>query len=248
MKRHTSKNSIRLRTVLILPLLAVALYGFSDTEIVTRNSDEGTSPVTFAVQDKATPEMVAEYNGLARKYNAMSPANFLIIGAEVERLEYIYGMMTDDQKSNAEPFPEFPEPPPAPTVFQEGSVDTPPPPPPPGSPVASSHPSVWAAHDPERATSVAPQNAASTSEHAAHAAAPEIPDSPGAAVPPAPPDPLERIKELSETGAQFFYNDKPINAARALKIVRENKNLKIYILKGDSGTPQVKLSTTPDRM
>lgn len=68
------------------------------------------------VQDGATKKQIKEYNVLANKYNReLSDAkNIQIKKSEVERLEYLHGLMTHEQKENAEPFPNFPEPPPAP--------------------------------------------------------------------------------------------------------------------------------------
>lgn len=82
-------------------------------------------------QVKATPKMVAEYNTLAKKYNT-GPKNKIVIKLEeVNRLDYIYKLMTIDQKKNAEPFPKLPPPPPlAPTVKKGEKSNIPPPPPP----------------------------------------------------------------------------------------------------------------------
>jgi len=64
-------------------------------------------------QDGATKEQVAEYNALAKKYNLMieEEENIWIKKGDVERLEYLHSLMTEDQRSNAEHFPDFPEPP-----------------------------------------------------------------------------------------------------------------------------------------
>lgn len=66
------------------------------------------------IQDGASRKQMAEYNKLAKYYNDMSKNNRRILRADVERLEYIYRLMSDKQKADAEPFPDFPEPPPAP--------------------------------------------------------------------------------------------------------------------------------------
>jgi beta-lactamase regulating signal transducer with metallopeptidase domain len=62
----------------------------------------------------ATPEQVAEYNKLAKHYNSMSRNKMKIYKKDVERLEYLFSIMSEKQKNDAEPFPDFPEPPPAP--------------------------------------------------------------------------------------------------------------------------------------
>ncbi len=65
-------------------------------------------------QDGAARDQMAEYTILAKKYNAMSKDNYIIKSDEVKRLKYIYGLMSDKQKKNAEPFPNFPASPPPP--------------------------------------------------------------------------------------------------------------------------------------
>jgi hypothetical protein len=66
-------------------------------------------------QKNATKQQVAEYNALAKKYNKMlSEKHFTIQMKDVERLKYLYNLMSDKQREDAEPFPDFPNPPPPP--------------------------------------------------------------------------------------------------------------------------------------
>ncbi|WP_149304576.1 M56 family metallopeptidase [Pareuzebyella sediminis] len=68
------------------------------------------------IKEGATEKQVAEYNALAKKYNAMLEGDEIrIMKSDIERLEYLHGLMTEDQRANAEPFPDFPEPPEPPT-------------------------------------------------------------------------------------------------------------------------------------
>lgn len=73
-------------------------------------------------QEGATPEQVAQYNALAKKYNAMieTEEDIFIKKSDVELLEYLHSIMTEEQKSTSEPFPDFPEPPkpPVPPVHE----------------------------------------------------------------------------------------------------------------------------------
>ncbi|MFS4493264.1 M56 family metallopeptidase [Maribacter sp. 2308TA10-17] len=84
-------------------------------------------------QVSATKKEIAEYNTLAKKYNTMlaESKSIQIKKQDVDRLEYIYGLMSDKQKANAEPFPDFPEPPPAPKAprVMNGEASNIPPPP-----------------------------------------------------------------------------------------------------------------------
>nr|WP_299074106.1 M56 family metallopeptidase [uncultured Allomuricauda sp.] len=78
-------------------------------------------------QINATRAQMAEYNSIAKKYNEMlsKQGDFHIEGADIERLKYLHGLMSDKQRANAEPFPNFPEPPSAPEPPKEVSPDTP---------------------------------------------------------------------------------------------------------------------------
>ncbi len=211
MKTKTSSTTIWIRSLLLLPLLSIMIYSFSDTKTaqkelriaenifiqVTENKQilvdgkkiasinalkgeikkivknyspdqkrnvtanieaEGNIEMGFITdisreivkggityrklnfsefkmghQDKATPEQVAEYNALAKHYNTQSKNNMIIKLKDMERIKYIYDLMTDEQKKGAEPFPNFP-PPPAPdttpiTPHDLQNEKLPPPPP-----------------------------------------------------------------------------------------------------------------------
>ncbi|MFD2916556.1 M56 family metallopeptidase [Psychroserpens luteus] len=65
-------------------------------------------------QERATSKELAEYNQLAKKYNEQPKGKQIIKRKDLERLEYLYSIMSDSQKENAQPFPNFPPPPPPP--------------------------------------------------------------------------------------------------------------------------------------
>ncbi len=65
-------------------------------------------------QESATREEMKEYNALAKKYNAMDRNHMVIKKKEVMRLKSIYGKMSEKQRADSEPFPNFPPPPPSP--------------------------------------------------------------------------------------------------------------------------------------
>ncbi len=71
-------------------------------------------------KQNATPEMVAEYNRLAKKYMPGKSKKIYFNSVEVERMTYIYNHMNESQQEKAEPFPIVtppvsPSPPQAPT-------------------------------------------------------------------------------------------------------------------------------------
>ncbi len=113
MKTKTSKKSTLLRTLIVLPFVVLLVYGFSEKQIVERERLPITPDVPN-VQEGASGEQIEEYNTLARKYNAMPKNRMPIVPEEVERLEYIYSILSDTQRADVESFPDFPEPPPGP--------------------------------------------------------------------------------------------------------------------------------------
>jgi len=75
-------------------------------------------------QEKASPEMIKEYNTLSKKFNSNPNGPFKL--KEVKRHRFIYNLMTDMQKKGAESFPNIPPPP---TVKSIKVKNIPPPPP-----------------------------------------------------------------------------------------------------------------------
>ncbi len=78
-------------------------------------------------QEGATKKQVGEYNGLAKTYNKMlaSNGNIRIKKSDVDRLEYLHDIMTEDQRAEAEPFPDFPEPPEPPSPPRTPNLNDP---------------------------------------------------------------------------------------------------------------------------
>ena len=112
MKTSTSKRTIWLRSLILLPLLAMLIYGFSATEVQLKDAAYDTIEKADL---KATPQEVARYNTLAAKWNkdfAKDNTKRIIQLKELTVLETLYRKMSQDQKANAEPFPSCVPPPP----------------------------------------------------------------------------------------------------------------------------------------
>ncbi len=226
MKTQTSKTVVWVKSLLLLPLMVVMVYGFSTKKLVYNEKLEtiqNFNPDAEYFQEKATPEMIAEYNKLVKYYNEMPDAKRKVKQEDANRIMYIRSLMTPEQKRKAEviKFDVPPPPPPAPapenaappTPFKEISNVPPPPPPPAPEPEA-----VGA----EELTPPVPP----APIHAKLAPPP----------PPPPPTPEESIKEWMAEGAEFFYNGKAITGKEALKLVQENngKNLRVQVEENNS--------------
>lgn len=125
MKKQTSTQAIWLRSILLVPLVAILMYGFSTREVIQK--EIVTEPVqTELQQEKATKAEIEEYNKLAKKYNNMPKDKLNVIKDEVIRFSFLYHKMTLEQRKNAEPFPKvegFPGPPPAPPVTEDSNLN-----------------------------------------------------------------------------------------------------------------------------
>ena len=143
MKTKTSPKILWLKSILALPLLAILIYGFSEKEVIekqtilnqnqVKDKSQDSNSENYLInnnkyqknkskQDKATPEELAEYNKLAKHYNTMSKNEMVVKSKDVKRLRYIYNLMTKAQKASAEPFPNFPPPPPPPPTMNENQI------------------------------------------------------------------------------------------------------------------------------
>ncbi|GMN11545.1 hypothetical protein MTsPCn9_25770 [Croceitalea sp. MTPC9] len=118
MKTQTSKKAILLRSLLLLPLLTMMLYGFTETKLIERTKSnieknikkelEGTNqlPVNIVDTDGASKKEIIEFNVLAKRYNAIPIEKRVIPLNDLKVLELIYRKMSNEQKENAQPFPE----------------------------------------------------------------------------------------------------------------------------------------------
>ncbi len=83
-------------------------YGFY--RMVTPNQEivlgKGNTPLASNDVTEATKAEIAEYNKLAKKYNAVDIEERIIKKKDLERLETIYKKMTLAQRAKAQPFPE----------------------------------------------------------------------------------------------------------------------------------------------
>lgn len=112
MKTQTPRKAIWLKSLIMLPLLGILLISFSSKEIVYLSPELEQLEQQQELQEKVTPKMIAEYNALAKKYR--NNPNGQIKLKEVQRMEYIYNLMSPKQRKAAESFPKLPKPPKAP--------------------------------------------------------------------------------------------------------------------------------------
>ncbi|PKA82573.1 BlaR1 peptidase M56 [Ulvibacter sp. MAR_2010_11] len=213
MKTHTSKKTAWLRSLLLLPLLAFVLFSFSSRETIS-TAPPASEKVSASLQKEATAKELAEYNALARKYNAQPKDKRIILKKDLQRLETIYRKMSDAQKAKAEPFPEcIPPPPPpapdAPKVIKGEKSTVPPPPPPPPLP-----------------DNVAPGG-----------------DKMLPPPPPISENALDHIVTMAKENAIFYYENEKISSDKAIALIKENPELIIQTRMYKSKPHVVNIST-----
>ncbi len=86
----------------------------NNTKALKKALKNSVTTVTNMLQQKATQEEIKEYNKIVKKLNSQPENKRIFKQKDVVRIEYIYGLMTKEQKENAEQFPKLvPPPPPA---------------------------------------------------------------------------------------------------------------------------------------
>ncbi|PKD21110.1 hypothetical protein APR41_11890 [Salegentibacter salinarum] len=103
MKTQTSKKTIWAKSLLLLPLLGILIYSCSTKEELEKPNSDPTAQ--NQPLEKATPEMIREYNRLASSYNSTGDKSQEI--NDYDRMSDIYKVMSPEQKKTAESFPEI---------------------------------------------------------------------------------------------------------------------------------------------
>ncbi len=277
MKTKTSKKGILIRSILLLPLTAVLLYGFSErtriplpqSTIIVGRELQDNEPT----QQGASRQQLETYNALSKKYNVMiQKGDIWMVESEVNRMTSIYNLMTDDQKEEAEPFPDFPEPPPAPAA-----------PTPPLSPnetgvlsyakelaqqnaqfcyedekitikkgleiiarekniVVETYP--WVNKQPE--LKIYSKTSHPKKGFETDSTSPRTIKIGNSHIPPPPPEPkspIDHVIEMAKQGAIFYYEDKEIPSDKAIEIIKKNSKIHIKTRGSKSEIPIVEIST-----
>ncbi len=203
-------------------------------------------------QEGATKKQIKEYNTLAKKYNRqLSDAKEIRIQkSDVKRLEHLHGLMTHEQRENAEPFPDFPEPPEptdppippkapeSPRVIKGERNENPPAPPAPSSPLR---------HQEVEVVNVIDEIIANQDPYDGLNTIPSVPSSRKNSiypppVPPTPVTPLNHAIEMAKQGAIFYYGKKKITSDEAINLLKTNSNLSMDISKKNNDPPVVIIS------
>ncbi|WP_299398913.1 M56 family metallopeptidase [uncultured Gelidibacter sp.] len=249
MKTHTTKQKVWSKSLVLLPLLALTLYGFSEKkEIVKEVYLQDTSQETD--QKKATPEEVAEYNKLAKHYNTQSDDNRVIKLKDMTRIKVLYDKLSAEQKANAETLPNFPPPPPPPAApIAKQAMRQPPPPPLPPNPTREQ----IKAHEKavEKSVEKHMEQHQYTYKHKTEDGKEievlVIQDTDVHLPPPPPPpaSPLVHASNMAKKDAQFFYEGKSITSDEAIAMLRKDQSLNISTTQSDTNKPLVHITKDP---
>ena len=191
-------------------------------------------PTPSQTQVGATKSELQEFNTLAKKYNAQPQETRVIPLKDLKTLETIYSSMTDEQKKNAQPFPECPlPPPPAPAPNSGPAIKLSPNPPDP-KPSKTKIEEEEGLQNNNQVSKIVKAKLERTKEPSAYYGnlynLPQLPPQPH-------PNPVEYIKELAEKGATFYIGPHQYKTIEAIKLVRKSKDARIDV----SNYPIVKL-------
>tara|TARA_R110000796_G_scaffold37722_4_gene95390 strand:- start:297141 stop:299249 length:2109 start_codon:yes stop_codon:yes gene_type:complete len=189
-------------------------------------------------QDGATEAQILEYNTLAKKYNTMDPNHMRIQKSEIDRMEYIYSIMTEKQKKDAEAYPEIPP--------------MPEPPMPPLPPMPNRLLEHEKALNKQEKKLVLQEKALMEKEKDLHLQESKLIEQekiiatlPTPPLPPTPKSPLDHVIEMAKKGALFYYKDKEISSDKAIEILKKNNNLNIDTRNSTGKNPVVRISKEP---
>ena len=233
------KRIIPLRKIKMLK----SIYGkMTDEQKADAEPFPECSDIKAPDQEGATKNQIEEYNRLAKTYNKMlaGKGNIRIKKSDVDRLAYLHGLMADNQRDEAEPFPDFPEPPAPPT--------------PPSSPNSSdvSHLSdeEYAAYRIDNIIENQDPNDGNMILNPRSGKLENIIDIKHFYVstppsPPSPKTPLDFIKEMTEKNASFYFQGDKISSEKAIEVMKKYHNINIDAKGKDGQNPKVRLSTEP---
>lgn len=224
---------------------------FSKEEIKQHNILQAPPVPAQKNPQQATAIQVAEYNKLAKYYNDnLDRKNITIKMKDVERLKYLYGLMSTSQRKNAEPFPDFPKPPPPPPAPAPVSIevveikDVPPPPPIPENATLEEKEKYKKAMKDYKTKKQAKikrykNNKGELKEIIV------IPDAPDVPPPPPPRLPLDFVIDMAKKNANFYYEGKKVSSDKAIELVKNNKELNIKSKNSNENQPDIYITQDP---
>lgn len=139
MKTKSSRKKAWLKSLLLLPLVSVLIYGFSTQETViskqmigqeTQESETIKIP-EINVIDEATLEQMKEYDKLVTFYSSKPWSETIVKLKDIKRMKMLRNLMSVEQKKSAKPFPNLPLPPKSPVIkigVNDKDYNIPPPP------------------------------------------------------------------------------------------------------------------------
>ncbi|WOD44604.1 M56 family metallopeptidase [Hwangdonia lutea] len=104
MKTQTSKKVFWLKGLLILPILAMLIYGFSEKEIVEKEMASFKYSTTQETEKGATTAMMNEYKAFIEEVEKTNT----IWAPKLNRAIAIYDLMTEAQRATVKKYPESP--------------------------------------------------------------------------------------------------------------------------------------------
>ena len=186
----------------------------------------------------ATSAQLAQYNQLSKKYNTMMAkgGNIRIVKSDVDQLNYIYRLMSEEQKEEAQPFPDFPEPPPVPkapntTDYADAEINrvikT-------QDPYDHNNLDLKAVNGIPATTNTfyAGSDIENTRVYIYNSSSSKLDNSPSL---------MKNLRSLEKQDAQFFFDGKKITSEEGFQIIKNETNIKVETLPYTNKQPEVRI-------
>ena len=243
MKKQTSKKAKLIRMVLILPLVSLLLWSFSETKYVPKISDIPSSLLSDIQQEGIRiqvnqGQIVVNGSKVALKDFAKTINTLTKDWEETDYTSYRPSIQIRNttEARLAEIDKEFKK-----THLSKangGMSIIPPKPPVPPAPPAPEE--LEEEQELEEERELEEEEESMENESSGTAVSLESPPTP-----PEPLHPIDHVIEMAKKGADFYYENKKISSDEAIDLLKKRKNLNIETKGHDSSKPQVKISKSP---
>ena len=162
--------------------------------------------------------------------------NIRIVKSDVDQLNYIYRLMSEEQKEEAQPFPDFPEPPPVPkapntTDYADAEINrvikT-------QDPYDHNNLDLKAVNGIPATTNTfyAGSDIENTRVYIYNSSSSKLDNSPSL---------MKNLRSLEKQDAQFFFDGKKITSEEGFQIIKNETNIKVETLPYTNKQPEVRI-------
>jgi len=112
MKKRSSKGTIIFRNGMVIPLVALTIYGFSTKSVKTKTSDTNRIAHVTTIENRTLDkvneiqDVLAEYNQLATHYSTYPKTDFVVKVKDMLKIRKLYNQLSNKQRSKSVAYPK----------------------------------------------------------------------------------------------------------------------------------------------